>query len=155
MDFGKIPLFGFLTNWVSSHGRVIKCDLSLSSVSLWVGVGRILDETCPTGLRGKLWSSRWFLWGRWEASGGLLGCWLRRRPPSSFQEDDWEDSPTGEVAICPSHLSYRDPVCVKHIHYRCEIISTTANSTMTAYLLSESSFFVDKNRYVPFLRKPQ
>jgi len=29
---------------------------------------------------------------------------------------------------------------------RCEIISTTANSSMTAYLLSESSFFVDRNR---------
>jgi len=29
---------------------------------------------------------------------------------------------------------------------RCEIISTTSNSSVTAYLLSESSLFVDKNR---------
>ena len=31
---------------------------------------------------------------------------------------------------------------------RCEIISDMTNGTMTAYLLSESSLFVDRNRYL-------
>ena len=136
-DVGKIPPFGFFP---TVHGRVITCDLCLSSVALWMGVGRILDETCPTRLQGKLRSPWRFLRGCWEASGGMLGSWFRGRPPSPFQEDDRGDSPTGEVAAC------MDPVFVFLPVYRCEIISTTANSSMTAYLLSESSFFVDKNR---------
>ena len=147
--FRKIPSFVFLSNEVYNHSRVVECDLCLSSVPLWMGVRRVLDETCPTGIQGKLWSPWWLLWGRREASGGLLGSRSRGQPPLPFQGDDWRDSPTGEVVTCKSPIFLRLPV------YRCEIISTTANSSMTAYLLSESSFFVDRNRYGCYCRSHQ
>ena len=104
-------------------------------------LGGLTTKTSRKALRSLMKTSLRALRSFWRWAGHQEVISFVFQGPQSRRFSVWRGNGTLDMNCWHILLNILGPL------WRCEIISTTTNSSLTAYLLSESSLFVGKNRW--------
>ena len=138
-------LDGWLPDLIDFSNNNIKTFFSSQYVTLAGSLKKVLEglttKTSRKALRSLMKTSlralRSFL--RWSGHQEVISALFQGQRSRRFSV--WRGNRTLDMNCWHILLNILGPL------WRCEIISTTTNSSLTAYLLSESSLFVGKNRW--------
>ena len=138
-------LDGWLPDLIDFSNNKIKTIFSSQCVTLAGSLKKVLGgltaKTSRKALRSLMKTSLRALRSFWRWAGHQEVISVVFQGPRSRRFSVWRGNGTLDMSSWHILLNILGPL------WRCEIISTTTNSSLTAHLLSESSLFVGKNRW--------